>query len=73
MRSRLISQQNLPKNLLTQREIQIAELVACGLTNAEIGRKLWISQNTVKQALKKMFLKLGVASRTEMVAKLLIF
>ena len=64
-------QQNLSKDLLTQRELQIARLVACGLTNAEIGRELWISQNTVKQALKKMFLKLNVASRTEMIAKLL--
>lgn len=66
-------QQNLSNDLLTQREVQIARLVACGLTNAEIGRELWISQNTVKQALKKMFLKLNVASRTEMIAKLLSF
>ena len=73
LRSRPTFQQNLSKNLLTQREVQIARLVACGLTNAEIGRELWISQNTVKQALKKMFLKLNVASRTEMIAKLLSF
>lgn len=66
-------QQNLSNDLLTQREVQIARLVACGLTNAEIGREFWISQNTVKQALKKMFLKLNVASRTEMIAKLLSF
>ncbi|MGL6339161.1 MAG: LuxR C-terminal-related transcriptional regulator, partial [Waterburya sp.] len=32
--------------------------------------ELWISQNTVKQALKKMFRKLEVSSRTEMVAQL---
>ena len=56
--------------LLTQREIQIACLVAKGLTNAEIGRELWISHNTVKQALKKIFKKLGVASRVEMVMRL---
>ena len=30
---------------LTARELEIAELVAQGLTNAEIGRRLWITQN----------------------------
>lgn len=55
---------------LTPREIQIAKLVAKGLTNAEIGAELWITQNSVKQALKRMFRKLEVSARTEMVAKL---
>ncbi len=48
----------------------IAKLVAEGLTNAEIGTELWITQNSVKQALKRMFRKLEVSARTEMVAKL---
>lgn len=55
---------------LTPRELEIAKLVAQGLTNAEIGAKLWITQNSVKQALKRMFRKLEVSARTEMVAKL---
>jgi DNA-binding CsgD family transcriptional regulator len=55
---------------LTPREIQIATLVAKGLTNTEIGIELWITQNSVKQALKRMFRKLEVSARTEMVAKL---
>jgi DNA-binding CsgD family transcriptional regulator len=55
---------------LTPREIQIAMLVAKGLTNKEIGTELWITQNSVKQALKRMFSKLAVSARTEMVAKL---
>ena len=55
---------------LTPRELEIAELVAQGLTNGEIGAKLWISQNSVKQALKRMFRKLEVSARAEMVAKL---
>lgn len=55
---------------LTPREVQIANLVAKGLTNAEIGAELWITHNSVKQALKRMFRKLGVSARTEMVAKL---
>ncbi|MGB3639454.1 MAG: LuxR C-terminal-related transcriptional regulator [Rivularia sp. (in: cyanobacteria)] len=70
----LKTQQNIfispSSNLLTPREIQIAQLVARGLTNKEIGTELWITQNSVKQALKRMFCKLQVSSRTEMVSKL---
>ncbi|NER78840.1 MAG: LuxR family transcriptional regulator [Leptolyngbya sp. SIO1D8] len=55
---------------LTPRESQIADLVAQGLTNRKIGTALWITENSVKQALKRMFRKLGVSSRAEMVAKL---
>ncbi|MEG4347412.1 LuxR C-terminal-related transcriptional regulator [Microcoleus sp. A003_D6] len=55
---------------LTPRELQIAELVALGLTNAQIGKEIWITENSVKQALKRMFRKLEVSSRAEMVAQL---
>ncbi|QLE50075.1 LuxR family transcriptional regulator [Nostoc sp. C057] len=55
---------------LTPREKQIANLVAQGQTNAEISAELWITENSVKQALKRMFRKLEVSSRTQMVAKL---
>ncbi len=55
---------------LTPRELQIADLVALGRTNAEIGNELWITENSVKQALKRMFRKLKVSSRTEMTARL---
>ncbi|MBD2167917.1 LuxR family transcriptional regulator [Calothrix membranacea FACHB-236] len=57
-------------NPLTPRELEIAELVAQGLTNSEIAARLWITHNSVKQALKRMFRKLGVSARSEMVAKL---
>jgi DNA-binding CsgD family transcriptional regulator len=49
---------------------QIVELVALGRTNTEIGTDLWITENSVKQALKRMFRKLEVSSRAEMVAQL---
>lgn len=62
--------QQLKPDCLTPRELQIAELVALGRTNADIGAKLWISENSVKQALKRMFRKLEVSSRAEMVAQL---
>jgi DNA-binding CsgD family transcriptional regulator len=57
-------------NRLTPREIEIANLVAKGLTNAAIGSELWITQNSVKQALKRMFRKLEVSARAEMIARL---
>jgi DNA-binding CsgD family transcriptional regulator len=53
---------------LTARELQIVGLVALGRTNAEIGAELWITENSVKQALKRMFRKLEVSSRAEIVA-----
>ncbi|MBW4541983.1 MAG: LuxR family transcriptional regulator [Myxacorys chilensis ATA2-1-KO14] len=63
-------QQPFRTNRLTPRELQIAELVALGRTNAGIGTELWITENSVKQALKRMFRKLEVSSRAEMVAQL---
>lgn len=63
-------QQAFKSDRLTSRELQIAELVALGRTNAEIGREIWITENSVKQALKRMFRKLEVSSRAEMVAQL---
>ena len=69
--SRMESQhQPFNTSRLTPRELQIAELVALGRTNAGIGRELWITENSVKQALKRMFRKLEVSSRAEMVAQL---
>jgi len=59
-----------PGHGLTPRETEIAALVAQGLTNKEIGVALWITENSVKQALKRMFRKLEVASRAEMVMQL---
>jgi DNA-binding CsgD family transcriptional regulator len=62
--------QHSKTDLLTPREWQIAELVALGKTSAEIGKELWITENSVKQALKRMFRKLEVSSRAAMVAQL---
>lgn len=55
---------------LTKRELEIAELVAQGLSNQEISIRVGISYNGVKQALKRIFRKLDVSARAEMVAKL---
>lgn len=70
LRAKLPQFDSLLASRLTKRELQIAELVALGLTNAEIGAELWIAPNSVKQALKRMFRKLNVSTRTEMVVQL---
>lgn len=52
---------------LTDRELEVLALVAQGLTNRAIGRKLGISDRTVQGHLANIFGKLGAASRTEAV------
>lgn len=70
LRSQTVALPILNCDRLTPREAQIAELVAQGLTSAEIGAALWITENSVKQALKRMYRKLKVSSRAEMVAQM---
>lgn len=54
------------KPLLSDREREIVQLVATGLRNKEIGVKLFISEQTVKNHLHNIFEKLGVADRLEL-------
>ncbi len=56
---------SLKANGLTDREILILKELANGLSNDAIGRKLWLSEQTVKFHLHKVYRKLGVANRTE--------
>jgi DNA-binding CsgD family transcriptional regulator len=53
---------------LSPQEAQIARLVAEGLSNREIGQRLFVSHRTVASHLYRMFPKLGITSRVELVA-----
>ncbi len=50
---------------LTDREREVLELVATGITNREVAQDLFISVNTVKVHLRNVYAKLGADSRTE--------
>ena len=57
--------------VLSRREVEVALCCAQGLTNAEIGSRLEVSEQTVKFHLRNIFAKLGVKRRAELVSRLL--
>jgi two-component system nitrate/nitrite response regulator NarL len=56
-----------PTRPLTVRQLGMAQLVAEGMGNREIALQLGVTENTVKKHLTKIFEKLGVSSRVELV------
>jgi len=66
--AKLVSRMRAPAaEAPTARELQVLAGVARGLTNAEIGRELFIGEATVKTHLLRVFAKLGVDDRTRAV------
>ncbi|WP_425954815.1 response regulator [Xylanimonas sp. McL0601] len=65
--SRLVQQMRSDGERLTARELEVLAGVARGLSNAAIGRELFITEATVKTHLLRAFAKLGVDDRTHAV------
>jgi DNA-binding NarL/FixJ family response regulator len=59
--------QQVPSPRLTDRELEVLKLVAQGLNNREIAKRLFISENTVKNHVRNILEKLQLHSRVEAV------
>src|SRR5579859_1716996 len=54
---------------VSERELEVLQLIAAGLSNAEIGARLVIAQATVKRHINNLYSKLDVGSRTQAIDK----
>jgi len=54
---------------ITQREHEILGLIAYGLSNREIGEKLFVSENTVKTHSSRLFDKMSVSRRVQAIQR----
>ncbi len=54
---------------LSERELEVLALIAAGLTNREIGERLYVTESTIKGHNRNLFAKLQVQRRTEAVAR----
>jgi DNA-binding NarL/FixJ family response regulator len=57
-----------PPPMLTERELQVLTGMSRGRSNAEIGRELYLSEDTVKTHARRLFRKVGAADRAQAVA-----
>ena len=60
---------NLKDTGISKREYEVLELLAAGLSNQEIGEKLFVSNSTVKTHVSNVLAKLDASRRTEAIAK----
>ncbi len=66
--SRLFEHFRNPESVLTPREAELLALLTQGLSNRELGRRLFISEATVKTHLAHIYAKLGVQARAAAIA-----
>lgn len=65
---RLMNRLRVPGTTLTKRETEVLTLVADGLSNQAIGRRLYLTEGTIKSHLARIYTKLAVDSRTAAIA-----
>jgi DNA-binding NarL/FixJ family response regulator len=66
--SREASRLNPPVTALTERELQVLTGMSQGKSNGQIGRELYLSEDTIKTHARRLFRKLGVNDRAQAVA-----
>jgi DNA-binding CsgD family transcriptional regulator len=54
---------------LSQREVEVMDLIASGMTNQQIAAACFISEKTVKNHINRIFAKLHAGSRSEAIAR----
>lgn len=54
---------------LTEREMEVLQLISEGFSNVEIGERLFVSENTIKTHVSNLFVKLDVKRRTQAVTR----
>lgn len=62
--------QETPEQLLTERQLEVAQMVAKGATNPEIAEALGCTERTVKAHMSSIFGKLGIVNRTQLAVAL---
>jgi len=63
----VLDEDRLQELQITPRELEVLGLIAQGLSNKEIGERVFVSENTVKTHASRLFDKLGARRRTEAV------
>lgn len=69
-KTEITSEEFSKKHELTNRETEVLRLISEGMLNADIGKKIFVSTNTVKYHLKNIYLKLDVKNRAEVLHKI---
>ena len=66
----LIQKSEFPINLLiSDRELEVLNLIQIGLSNCQIGKHLFLSENTIKTHIKHIYKKMSVSNRKEAIEK----
>jgi DNA-binding CsgD family transcriptional regulator len=65
----ILNKEALQRSAITERELEVLQLIAKGLSNEEIAQSLFLSVNTIKTHVSNLFFKLDASRRTQAVEK----